>query len=203
MPYTANTKWSIDEHSSDISFVVNHLMISTVKGNFKKFNASVYTNGNDFTSAKIDFWLDPASINTGDSTRDENLIGKGFFDIANHRIITFVSDMFKHVGPGVYELYGNLTIKGIAKRVKLTVEFQGFSKDDDGNDTASFTLSGSLNRKNWKLDWDVSVHAGSILVSDEVLIHCNVVLLKDEMAIEQDAFLQLDMEKSSAPAYMV
>lgn len=204
MPYTANSKWSIDETSSEISFVVNHLMLSSVKGHFKKFNASIFTNEKDFTTAKIDFWLDPASIDTRDKQRDQHLVSSGFFDVENHRIITFVSDTFKPTSnPRNYELHGNLTIKGITKRVKLIAEFTGFSKDHEGNDTASFTLTGSLNRKNWKLDWDVSVHAGSILVSDEVLINCKVLLLREEEVPALNAQLHSEMEQSSAPAYMV
>ncbi len=49
------TKWSIDPSHSEIAFKVKHLMISNVKGVFREFDASIYTTGDDFSSAKIDF----------------------------------------------------------------------------------------------------------------------------------------------------
>ena len=201
MSYNATTKWSIDTTTSNVSFVVNHLMISTVKGSFKNYNASIYTNGKDFSSAKIDFWLAPASIDTRDKIRDEHLISSEFFDVNNFPVITFVSDVFKKTETGDYDLYGNLTIKEITKRVKLTAKFDGFTKNTESCDEAKFTLTGSLNRKHWKLDWNVSVHAGSILVSDEVLIQCEIHLLKEDEAIAKDKSLLMEMEQGVAPEY--
>ena len=66
-------------------------MIAHVKGSFKSFDASIYTEGTDFTTADIDLWIDAASINTGDSTRDEHLKGPDFFDVANHKQLNFTS----------------------------------------------------------------------------------------------------------------
>src|SRR5580765_4626288 len=85
------TKWSIDPAHSEISFKVRHLMIAHTKGTFKTFDASIYTTAKDFTTAEIDFWVDAASINTGDLKRDEHLKGADFFDVANHKQITFTS----------------------------------------------------------------------------------------------------------------
>lgn len=45
-------------------------MISNVKGSFKTFDGSIDTTGRDFSTAEIDFWIDPASIETGNSERN-------------------------------------------------------------------------------------------------------------------------------------
>lgn len=55
---TKDTKWSIDQAHSEISFKVRHLMISHVKGFFETFEASIYTYGKDFSTAEIDLWID-------------------------------------------------------------------------------------------------------------------------------------------------
>ena len=83
------TNWSIDTAHSDVSFKIRHLMISNVKGSFKTFDANIFTSGNDFTTAEIGIWMDPASITTGDKTRDAHLIGPDFFDKTNRGLSQF------------------------------------------------------------------------------------------------------------------
>jgi len=201
MTFSTTKKWSIDTNNSHVSFVVNHLMISAVKGTFKNFNATVFTEGKDFTSAKIDFWLDPSSIDTNDKMRDKHLISSEFFDTDKFPFITFVSDSFKKTNSGNYELHGNLMIKEITKHVKLNAKFSGFSKNNTGCDVAKFLLTGTLNRKHWKLDWNVDVHAGSILVSDDVLIQCEILLQKENNELTKDTLFLQELEQSTAPAY--
>ena len=67
------TKWGIDPIHSEIGFKVKHLMITNVKGIFKEFDASIYTTGEDFMTSEIDFWMNPASIETGVADRDAHL----------------------------------------------------------------------------------------------------------------------------------
>ena len=142
---TTKTKWGIDPAHSEIGFKIKHLMIANVRGNFKEYEASIYTTGDDFMSAEIDFWLNPASINTGDANRDTHLQGPDFFDVENHKEISFVANTYENVdNDGSYELYGDLTIKGITKRIKLDVEFGGVVKDPWGNQKAAFSINGKM-----------------------------------------------------------
>jgi polyisoprenoid-binding protein YceI len=172
-------KWSIDPSHTEIAFKVKHLMISNVKGVFREFNADVYTNGNDFGSAKIDFWMNPSSIDTGDKKRDEHLKSADFFDVENYSKITFVSTSFEKSGEDThYNLQGDLTIKGVSNKIKLHVEFGGLMKDPYGNEKAGFTINGKINRKEWKLNWNAALDSGGVVVSDEVIINCDVELIK-------------------------
>ena len=184
------TKWSIDPSHSEISFKVRHLMIAHVKGSFKSFDASIYTEGTDFTTADIDLWIDAASIVTGDTTRDEHLKGPDFFDVANHKQLNFTSSTIgKPDKDGNHELWGELTIKGITKNVKLMVQFGGLVKDPWANEKAGFTLTGTINRTDWGLIWNSTLEAGGIMVSEEVTISCEVELMN---AGKKDLVIQLD-----------
>ena len=92
-------------------------MIAHVKGAFKTFDASIYTTANDFTTAEIDLWIDASSITTGDAKRDEHLKSADFFDVQNHKQITFTSSTIgKPDQDGIHEVWGELTMKGIAKK---------------------------------------------------------------------------------------
>lgn len=173
------TKWVLDAAHSEIGFKVKHLMLTNVKGEFKTFEASIYTTGDDFMSAEIDFWLDPASVDTRSADRDGHLKSADFFDVENHKQINFVANTYEAVdNDGSYELYGDLTIKGITHRVKLDVEFGGVMTDPWGNKKAGFTINGKINRKDFGLNWNAALEAGGVLVSDEVRISCEVQLMK-------------------------
>ena len=168
------TKWAVDNAHTTIEFKAKHLMIASIKGSFLEFGADIYTNGNDFSSCEIDFWVNPASILTGDSNRDTHLKSAEFFDVEKYKKILFVGDSFvKMDKTGSYELYGELTIKGVSKKIKLYVNYAGITKDPSGTEKAAFSINGAINRSDWGLTWNTPVEAGGLLVSDEIIINCD------------------------------
>jgi len=172
------TKWSIDQSHSEIAFKVRHLMIAHVKGIFKIFDASIYTTAKDFSTAEIDLWIDASSIFTGDTKRDEHLKSADFFDVFNHKQIAFTSNTIGKADPdGNHELWGELTMIGVTKTVKLNAQFGGIIRDPWGNEKAGFTVTGKINRSDWNLMWNTSLETGGLMVSDEVTISCEVELI--------------------------
>src|SRR5688572_32277462 len=118
------SKWTIDPAHSNVGFMVKHLMITNIKGNFTEYDASIYTTGEDFMSAEIDFWINAASINTGNSDRDAHLKSADFLDAGNYPQIHFTGKSYESVdNDGSYTLYGDLKIRDITKQIKLDVEF--------------------------------------------------------------------------------
>ncbi len=171
------TKWSVDPAHSEITFKVRHLMIAHVKGAFKTFDANIYTTDKDFSTAEIDLWIDAASITTGDTKRDEHLKAADFFDVKKHKQITFTSGTIEKAAvDSNHEFWGELTIKGIARKIKLNVHFGGIIKDPWGNEKAGFTVSGKFNRSDWELNWNTTLETGGVMVSNEVTISCEVEL---------------------------
>jgi len=176
---TATTNWVIEPNHSEIQFKVKHLMITTVTGSFNLFTASVQTESEDFTKAKISFSADVDSISTGVADRDAHLKSADFFDVAKFPKLTFVATKTENVdNDGSYELYGDLTMHGVTKNIKLDVEFGGVAKDPWGNTKAGFTISGKISRKDFGLVWNAPTETGGVLVSDEVRIASEIQLLK-------------------------
>ena len=174
------TKWGIDSMHSEIGFKVKHLMFTNVRGTFKEYDASIYTTGDDFMTAEIDVWINPASISTNDEKRDGHLKSADFFDAENFKEINFIGNTYEKGTDGSYTLYGDLTIKGIKKQIKLQVEFGGIMRDPWGNEKAVFSINGKINRKDWGLNWNAALEAGGVLVSDDVWISCEVQLAKQQ-----------------------
>ena len=172
------TKWAVDPAHSEVTFKVKHLMISNVKGEFKKFDASIYSNGNDFDKAEVRANLDTASISTNNADRDTHLRSADFFDVENHEKLSFEGKSFEKLDDDNYRLKGDLTIKGISKPMVFDVEFGGFMKDPYGNEKAGFSLSGKINRKDWGLTWNAALETGGVMVSDEVRLNAEMQFVK-------------------------
>ena len=174
------TKWILDLSHSELFFKVKHLMISNVKGSFRKFE--VEARGEDFSASAIKVTIDASSIFTNDDGRDGHLKSADFFDVENHKEITFRSTSFKKADDENYRLTGMLTIKGVSNKVSLSVEFGGTNKDPWGNEKAAFSLNGIINRKDWGLNWNAALETGGVLVSDEVRISGDIQLVKSQQS---------------------
>lgn len=172
------TKWTLDPAHSEIGFKVKHMMITNVSGAFEKFDAQVETAGVDFTTAKIEFTAEVSSITTSNTDRDTHLKSADFFDAANHPQLKFVSTKVERKDDDNYLVHGNLTIRDVSKPVKLNAEFGGIGKDPWGNEKAGFTISGKINRTDYKLNWNAALEAGGVLVGEEVRIQAELQLVK-------------------------
>ena len=175
---STKTKWALDPTHSELVFKVKHLMITNVKGEFRKFNAEIESDGKDFTNASIKATIDASSIFTNEDNRDGHLKSPDFFDVENHKELSFVGTSFNRKGEDEYELTGKLTIKGVTKEVTFTVEFGGVTKDPWGNEKAGFSLSGKINRTDFGLNWNAALETGGVLVSEEVRINAEVQFIK-------------------------
>lgn len=172
-----NVKWTMDMAHSRIEFKVRHLMISNVKGTFKTFDANIHTFEQDFTTAEINLTIDASSLDTGDAKRDEHLKSADFFDVENYKQITFVSSTIDHADVyGDQEFWGDITIKGITKKIELNVSLGGVVTDPWGNEKAGFTVTGVINRTDFGLVWNTALETGGIMVSEEVSISCEIEL---------------------------
>lgn len=175
---TTKTKWAVDPNHTEVGFKVKHLMVSNVRGRFSEFDANIYTAGEDFTTAEIDFWLNAASISTGNEKRDAHLRSADFFDVEQFTELRFkATDIFVKQG-NKYAMYGELTMKGIKKRIELDIEFGGIIKDPSGNNKAILNVTGKINRKDWALNWNAALETGGVMVSENVWIDCDVELTK-------------------------
>ncbi|SEA61839.1 Polyisoprenoid-binding protein YceI [Chitinophaga terrae (ex Kim and Jung 2007)] len=172
--------WKIDPSHSDVQFKVKHLMITTVTGQFAKFDATMETTGNDFSTANITFEADVDSISTQNAQRDQHLQAADFFEAATYPKLTFVSKEVKKVDDDSYKVTGDLTIKGNTRPVELNVEFGGEVVDPYGQTKAGFELSGKINRKDFGLTFHATTETGGLLLSDEVRLLASVQMVKQQ-----------------------
>lgn len=175
MTTQSKTKWVIDPVHSEMGFKVKHMMISTVGGEFGKFDAEVETDGDNFASADVKVTIDANSVNTRNPDRDNHLRSDDFFSAEKHPEITFISKSFDGK-----KMVGDLTIRDITKEVTLDTEFIGTAVDPYGQTKAGFEITGEINRKEFGLKWNAVTEAGNVVVSDKVKLVVNAQFIRQD-----------------------
>jgi polyisoprenoid-binding protein YceI len=178
-----NTNWALDPTHSELHFKVRHMMVSNVTGQFQKFDASIATNGDDITTAKVHFSADIDSVSTNNEQRDGHLKSGDFFDIANHPKLEFNGEGLHHVSGEDYKMNGVLTMRGVSKEVTLNVEYGGVMQDPWGNTRTGFTITGKINRKDFGVAFSMVSEAGGVMLSDEVSLSANMEFVKVAAAV--------------------
>lgn len=168
----AQQDWEVDKVHSAVKFGVSHLVISTVEGNFKDFDAKISTKA-DGSIAKIEANIKTSSVNTDNQQRDEHLKSDDFFSTTKFPDMTFVSKSVKKKGNNQYAVTGDLTIKGVTKTVVLGAKNNGTIKDPWGNTKTGWTAIGVINRFDFGLSWNKAIEAGGLVVGKDVTITIN------------------------------
>ncbi len=175
---TTKTLWKIDPTHSEIQFKVKHLVISTVTGSFKNYDATVETVGESLEGAEIYFEAETGSIDTGVEQRNQHLKSDDFFNAEKFPKLTFKSTSFEKTGDDEYKLTGDLTIRDVTRSITLDVEHGGTLQDPYGQTKAGFEVTGKINRKEFGLKWNAVTEAGAIVVSDDVKLIMNVQFIQ-------------------------
>jgi len=162
-------KWIIDPVHSEIAFKARHLMISTVRGHFNKFEGEITAKDENLTDAVISFNADVNSLETRHPDRNGHLLGADFFDAEKFPKMSFESTSVKRV-KDTLEIDGNLTIKDITKAVSLKAEINGTNTDMYGKKVTAFDLTGKINRQDFGVTWNAVLETGGVLIGDEVTI---------------------------------
>ena len=169
--------YKIDAAHSDILFKVKHLMITTVTGSFKAFDATLTADKEDFSDAQISFTADVNSLDTRSEQRDGHLKSNDFFNAEQFPELKFTSTSFTKNGDA-YILKGDLTIRDVTKSVELKTDYTGAMVDPWGQKKVGFEVEGTIKRKEFGLSWDAVTEAGGVVVSDDVKLQLNVQFIQ-------------------------
>jgi polyisoprenoid-binding protein YceI len=161
--------YSLDGSHTNVGFSVKHLMITNVKGEFKKYDGNIDFDATTKSFKVFNANIDTASVDTGIEKRDNHLKSEDFFLSEKFPKMTFEMKSYKADGDEG-KMSGDLTIRGITKPVVLEVEDLSTVKDFEGNTRVGFTLKGKINRMDFDLKWNKALELGGVAVSEEVKI---------------------------------
>ena len=182
--------WNIDATHSQATFSVKHMMISTVRGHFEVLSGQLNIDEAHPENSWVEAEVDAASINTRDAKRDGHLKSPDFFDVEQYPKITFKSTKVETVGDHEYRVTGNLTMHGVTKEEVFHAEYAGqVSKDLFGMQRAAFTVKGTVNRKDYGLNWNVTLESGGVLVGEKVNVEIDLAAVQP-ISVDQSAATQ-------------
>lgn len=170
--------WIIDAAHSQIEFSVRHMMISKVRGRFEQFSGKVGFDQENPTNTEVDVTIVAESLNTRHADRDAHLKSADFFDVANYPELRFISTQVEMIDTNNGKLHGDLTIRGQTHPVVLDVQYSGLAQSPWGTTSAGFSASGTIDRKQWGLVWNVALETGGILVGDTITIEIELELVQ-------------------------
>ena len=93
-------------------------------GHFKQFEVSADFNAEDLGASHINVTIDLASAESGSSKRDSKLKMGNWFDIDNTPRSYFKSSSIKAISEGLYQIDGQLEIKGITKPYSFKLQIR-------------------------------------------------------------------------------
>lgn len=162
--------FEIDKSHSEVGFSVKHLVISTVKGSFRDFSGTLDFDPKNLQQTRFEAKIAAASIFTNDEKRDAHLREEDFFFAQKYPDVTFKSSSVVGNKPEKFQVQGDLSIRGVTRKVTLDVVFNGETQDAWGNTKAGFTGTTKINRKDYGIVWNKTLDAGGVTVGDEVTI---------------------------------
>jgi polyisoprenoid-binding protein YceI len=164
----------VDKAHSEATFQVRHMM-SKVSGKFSDFSGKVNIDRAKPAASSVELTIKAASVDTGTADRDKHLQTADFFDVARCPELTFKSTSIAPTKTkNVYAVTGDLTMRCVTKHITFPVEFGGFGKDPWGNERAGFSLTTTVNRKDYGINWNKALDNGGFLLSDDVTINVNL-----------------------------
>ena len=178
MQTPASSHWEIDTSHSDVQFTVRHMVVTKARGRFTRWAGSVDLDEKDLTRSLVTVRIDADSIDTGHADRDAHLRSPDFLDAASHPQLEFRSTGIDRVDVERYRIHGDLTIRGVTRRVTLDAELGGIKADPWGAQRAGFSARTKIDRRDFGLVWNVGLETGGVLVGHEIKIHLEAQAVK-------------------------
>jgi polyisoprenoid-binding protein YceI len=143
----AATLYQVEPVNGTVSFTVMKWGVIREEGNFRDFNAEIHFDRHNPSKSRVAFEVKTASIDTKNDSRDGTLRSEDFFHVARHPKLTFRSVSVRPRGKTEADVTGDLTIRGVTKRITVPVKLIGVSKQGNGRELAGFETEFKIDRR--------------------------------------------------------
>jgi polyisoprenoid-binding protein YceI len=138
--------WEVDGVHSFVLFKNKHLQVASIHGRFDGISGKIELDEQDATKSKLEVVIDAASVSSGNSKRDDHIRNPDFLNAAQFPTITFKSTSITKVDDKHFEVNGDLTLHGVTKPVKATMEKGGPVDHPRGGRVVGFEGSFTVKR---------------------------------------------------------
>ena len=142
----ASGTYEIDPLHSFAYFGASHHVVGLVRGRFDKVTGTISVS-QDLAACSVDVTIDPSTISTQVSERDEDLRAPAYFDVQKFPTMTYKGRGIRRVSESSWTMDGSLTIHGQTRVVPLTFTFNGSFSDIKPGQPAPVAFHGSAATK--------------------------------------------------------
>lgn len=151
------------DNSNSVIFKIKNFGVA-VDGSFKGLKGKIGFDEKNLNTSYFEVSVDANTINTSIDARDKHLRKAEYFDVAKYPQILFKSTKIVAKSNGVFNVTGNLTLKGITKAIQFDFKPQTL-KDN----SKQFTAELNINRRTF------GIGGKSISMSDVLTLKLNVI----------------------------
>ena len=160
--------WVVDPTHSNVEFAVKHMGIATVRGRFTEFEGTLVSPTSSTTQAVRQ---GPGRVDhhrRRDPTRASSL--PGLLRRGAYPEITFESTRVEAIDADTSQVFGNLTMHGVTREIKLQVAIHGTEEDPWGNTRVGLEAVGVIKRSDFDMKFNQAF--GSATCSSEITSRC-------------------------------
>ena len=156
-------RWQIAD-SSEINFTIRHLLLSKVRGRFRRWSGTVLVPEGDWGRATVEVVIDASSIDTGIPKRDADLRSANFLDVERYPDITFRTLYLTAPQGDAFQLVGELSMKGRVAEVILDTVGAG----------TRFSATAAIRRQDFGVSGNVVWDHFGLLIGERVDIEITI-----------------------------
>jgi polyisoprenoid-binding protein YceI len=171
--------YQIDPAHSNAQFVVRHLGISNVQGQFTKISGTVQLDEAEVTKSTVNATIEVNSLDTRVAARDKDVLSEHFFDASKFPSMTFQSKKIVRGEGGKLKMTGDLTIHGVTREVTFDVDGPTAAiKDPWGNNRRGVSATTKITRQDFGLTYNSALPSGELVVGDSVAITLDIEIIR-------------------------
>jgi polyisoprenoid-binding protein YceI len=171
----ASTTWTVDPVPSTVGFAVKHMVVSTFRGRFEDYDATL-TAAEDGT-LRLEGRVRADSIAVKDDTLAAHLRAPDFFDTERHPYVTFSSTFVRAAG-GELTVDGELTIKGHTRPLQARGSITEPQVTLGDLEKVGLELEATVDRTEYGLDWNAPLPKGGLALANEVKLQIGLELAR-------------------------
>jgi polyisoprenoid-binding protein YceI len=178
--------WTFEPGHTAAEFCVRHMMVSLVRGHFKDVHGTLQFDPENPRASAVEVHIDARKLWSGEAQRDKHLKSADFLDVERYPAITFRGRGVELAGKHEFTVPGDLTIRGVTKKVSLQVWYLGQWEtpwwengvDKGPKSRAGFVARTRIDRQEFGVKWNASLKEGGVVVGDSIDITIDAEAIK-------------------------
>jgi polyisoprenoid-binding protein YceI len=166
-------RWEIDPTRSSLRFVLRHIVVSEIRGQFRRWGGTLFFNPQQPLMSSLEVWVDAATIDTDSVERDEHIRSSELLDVGKYPRAQFESTSVE-LQHGHVLVRGRLALHGVVH--DLDVEIEPFAAPPHPDQT--YRVTAKLDRQNFGLHWNQDLDIGGVVVADEIAVQGELRLVR-------------------------